>query len=71
MRSEPIQIGVSVKKDKLIDIDKLLKKHFGQEWVQNPALLFYKNVMSAAGEILEEPNEPFCEENPEVQDLRV
>lgn len=38
----PIHSRVSVLK--LIDVHKLLKKHFGDEWQTNQALEFYKNI---------------------------
>lgn len=34
-----------VKKEKMNDVDKLLKKHFGNEWRQLPDLEYYKNVL--------------------------
>lgn len=34
-----------VKKEKFTDVDKLLKKHFGQEWRSQESLQYYQNVI--------------------------
>lgn len=46
-RMNPIIVPprVAKKKEKLEDVKKLLGKHFGRHWRNNPALLFYENVL--------------------------
>lgn len=51
-----------VSKAKLNDVDNLLKKHFGNDWQDNPMLVYYKEVLNTPIEdCLEESVEEWCE----------
>lgn len=43
-----LQNKVPVKKEKLIDVDNLLKKHFGPEWRNNADLEYYRSVIDGS-----------------------
>lgn len=41
----PVGASVIVKTEKLKDVDKLLSKHFGEQWKHNENLVYYKDVI--------------------------
>jgi len=44
MKIKPTQLesgNMSVSREKLIDVKKLLESHFGEEWFKNPRLSYY------------------------------
>lgn len=65
----------AVKKDKIKDVDALLKKHFGQDWMSRDDLDFYRQVMLRAENETDETEECEDEEVCEVpvpdSDLRI
>jgi hypothetical protein len=44
-----IPIGVPVKAEKLVDVQRLLAKHFGDEWSSRAELQWYSSVLEAGG----------------------
>lgn len=66
---------VVVKKDKIKDVDALLKKHFGLNWKSRDDLDFYKQVMLRAENEIDETEECEGEEVCEIavpdSDLRI
>lgn len=65
---------VSIKPEKLTDVDKLLKKHFGADWRDIETLNFYREILDGNGDAQEEENEDLDEENnyfEENEDLRI
>ncbi|CAH2100544.1 unnamed protein product [Euphydryas editha] len=48
---------VQVKREKLIDVDLLLKKHYGESWRDIKSLEYYKQVLSEEDEIIAEVQE--------------
>lgn len=42
---EDLPLGVEVKPAKLRDVNSLLKKHFGEQWMERPDLQWYKDVI--------------------------
>lgn len=63
---EELPNNVPVKQLKLIDVDNLLKKHFGVDWRNNPEtdLSFYRNLIDTFHE--ENINE---NENPDEEEI--
>lgn len=43
---ETVQLHVKVKEEKLNDVKKLLRTHYGDNWEDMPQLDYYKNVFS-------------------------
>lgn len=44
MNIKPTQLesgNMSVSREKLVDVKKLLESHFGEEWFKNPRLSYY------------------------------
>lgn len=67
-----IQNGIPVKPEKLVDVKKLLTKHFGDEWVNREELSFYKNLLDIGIDVVDEDvpqdgdavdSADYCEEN--------
>lgn len=48
---------IKIKKAKIDDIDKLLKKHYGSEWMQRHDLIFYKSVIERSRNIADNGEE--------------
>ncbi|KAJ4429285.1 hypothetical protein ANN_26289 [Periplaneta americana] len=75
MKSEVISAGsVAVKKEKLQDVNKLIRKHFGDDWLQNENLVLYKNVLQASKESKNHEQseaEDFCEYHEESANLHI
>lgn len=46
IQPEIVTDRVQVKKDKLRDVDSLLKKHYGENWRNLQSLEYYKKVLS-------------------------
>lgn len=61
MNTPEIPLGVPEKAEKLVDIRKLLTKHFGADWKEQQELELYKSVLD--GTILTEglADEPECD----------
>lgn len=58
---------VAVNKSKLSDVNKLLSKHFGNEWQGLLELSFYKEILLRQEALQESPSEEiYCDE--EVQE---
>lgn len=54
---------VSINKNKLEDVEKLLNKHFGAEWAEMPSLSFYKDLLSSQQSLAEQNIvNDYCEE---------
>lgn len=56
-----ISIGVGVKKAKLVDVNNLLSKHFGENWRDFPNLQWYKDVIDKNNSYDQEEEEETCE----------
>ncbi|CAG9792679.1 unnamed protein product [Diatraea saccharalis] len=63
----------ALNKNKLQDVKMLLKKHFGDDWVDIPTLSFYNDVLSSQSELPAPSHETnYCDEVlVETSDLRV
>lgn len=61
MNPPEIPLGVPVKAEKLVDVEKLLTKHFGAAWKEQQELKWYKSVLD--GTVLTEgqADEPECD----------
>lgn len=74
-----ISTGRIVNVLKVRDVNKLLKKHYGDNWQQIDSLEFYKNIISSQvasnngshGEMDLEENNTLCEETPEEIETRI
>ncbi|CAG9818860.1 unnamed protein product [Phaedon cochleariae] len=57
-----LTLQVPVKKEKLQDVNKLLKHHFGENWIELSELDFYKNPLSrpVADQVQKETGEGYC-----------
>ncbi|CAG4918574.1 unnamed protein product [Colias eurytheme] len=67
-------VNVAINKNKLIDINKLLGKHFGANWRELPTLSFYKELLLVQEQLTTTyiPEENYCEERlDEANDLRI
>nr|CAH7760116.1 unnamed protein product [Callosobruchus chinensis] len=60
---DPVDIpkGVALKPDKLLDIRKLLVKHFGNDWFKRDDVVFYNQLLENNAAELTEPEDDFCE----------
>lgn len=71
-----IPIGVKVKQAKIVDIERLLSKHYGTQWKQIESLQWYKNVIDA-NDLHSVNNNDECEclhgadDNPEVVAMQI
>ena len=67
MSPEPLLNQISLREEKLSDVDALLKKHFGSEWGNNDDLSFYKSVLQSVSrtnsETINEELHHFVEED--------
>ncbi|KAJ4434380.1 hypothetical protein ANN_22940 [Periplaneta americana] len=52
----PIKIGIKVNPEKLADVRKLLSKHFGSEWKENPCLQWYSTVIQSSDKNVDQPS---------------
>lgn len=52
-----VEIGNSVKSEKLQDVRQLLEKHYGADWETLPQLNYYQKVLSGMGHIGEGEDE--------------
>ncbi|XP_030746542.1 uncharacterized protein LOC115875259 [Sitophilus oryzae] len=62
-KPELLPLKVPVKKEKLEDVNKLLKQHFGPNWMELSELDFYKNLLSRPDK------DEIQEEMEEIQDI--
>lgn len=64
---------VTIKREKITDVKKLLAKHYGDEWQNRDELRYYKEVIekSETGQEDEEYEEEECQPTPSDSDLRV
>lgn len=67
---EPITTSPKLKKEKINDVDKLLTKHFGKDWMQREDLDYYKTVIdchrnNANINDMDDDEEVMCEEHVE------
>ncbi|CAH1109845.1 unnamed protein product [Psylliodes chrysocephalus] len=54
----PVPLGSQVKAAKLEDVDKLVKKHYGNDWQTTANLKFYKDIITLGpGEVEETMND--------------
>lgn len=69
---EVLPTKVPVKPAKLKDVEKLIRKHFGDEWEQDDTLVFYKNVLSQDCVELEDNEEDEAVNYPdESEDMKI
>lgn len=69
-RMEVIEGGVNINSLKLNDVDKLLKKHFGNEWNIMPDLTYFKNVLQQPADTTEQQNnDDCCQEADRMQEV--
>lgn len=54
----------AIKQSKKVDVNNLLKKHYGDQWREIEDLVFYKNIIDGAED--NEEDEPTCEPTEEV-----
>lgn len=69
-----VPVGASMKRAKIVDVEALLKKHFGDEWQTNEECVFYLNIINSPHlEDGEEGNdENYCDEGlGDIVDLRI
>lgn len=46
MAAKALSIGINIKEEKLVDVNKLIIKHFGKDWHNIDRLLFFAQVMA-------------------------
>jgi hypothetical protein len=73
MNPEVIEAGNCVNRKKLKDIQKLLKKHYGEEWETDSSLQFYTTANSACqpGNCSSQEEENLCCPPVESEELLV
>lgn len=59
-----IDIGTILKKEKILDLQTLVTKHFGTSWMENEELFFFKNIFQQQ----KARNEPLVECNSDFGD---
>lgn len=66
-----VPVGVSMKRAKMVDVEALLRKHFGDEWQTNEECEFYLNIINSP-HLQEGDEENYCDERLEdIADLRI
>ncbi|KAG8282853.1 hypothetical protein J6590_028827 [Homalodisca vitripennis] len=69
-----VSSNVKVKPEKLNDVDNLLKKHFSEDWQNEPSLLYYKQVLTSADHVVNNNNgndEDWCEPREFIEEATV
>ena len=61
IKPEQIEIGKAVSKKKLLDVDALLTKHYGNDWRLKDELQYFRDILDNPDAIEEEmPEEEEC-----------
>lgn len=70
---QPVKIGKKLNPLKVRDVNKLLEKHYGEDWRNLGSLEFYKTIIDngEVGENDDNPDDLVCEAMPEEVDIRI